>query len=292
MEAPDSLSQQITELTQRGCQARDGQTWLATLQELLDLYEQLPDQQQAMAPQIRQAFLQVLGHAPGAAVDLQTNPQIAAFLAERIEPEDFLGLDWESPEEVLTYCELLHSFPVANETQAQRIREQVRILLTQALLNFERQGDLEKLFTLLQLAPATALLEDQGLRRLHSRAYVYERRRVQRNRRLLYGYLLAQALLIVIVFPLLFINAENGALQAQIEQTTGVELPQEGRRYFHYGDGLYWALITAASIGYGDITPQTSVGRIIAATLGVLGVVTIGVIAGLILNWLSPRMLD
>jgi hypothetical protein len=160
------------------------------------------------------------------------------------------------------------------------------------LLVFERQGDLEKLFTLLQLAPATSMLEDHELQRLHSRAYVYEQRRVQRTRRLLYGYLLVQALLIVLVFPLLFINAENGALQDQIEQAAGVELAEEGRRYFRYSDGLYWALITAASIGYGDITPQTNVGRIIAATLGVFGVVTVGVIAGLILNWISPRILD
>jgi hypothetical protein len=33
-------------------------------------------------------------------------------------------------------------------------------------------------------------------------------------------------------------------------------------------------------------------GRIIAATLGIMGVITIGVIAGLILNWITPRRLD
>jgi Ion channel len=66
------------------------------------------------------------------------------------------------------------------------------------------------------------------------------------------------------VFPLLFINA----------------------------DGLYWSLITAGSIGYGDITPVTHIGTIIAATLGIMGVITIGVIAGLILNWITPRRLD
>ena len=292
MATPDALSQQISELTQRGREASEGEAWLAALQELLELYEHLPSQREAPAAQIRQAFLQVLGCLPKDTVDLQANLHVAHFLAERVESEDFIGLGWHSPDEVLTYCELLHSFPVANETQAQRIQAHVQTLLTQALLAFERAGDLAKLFTLLQLAPAMSLLEDHELRRLHSRAYVYERRRVQRTRRLLYGYLLVQALLIVLVFPLLFIMAENGALQDQIEQAAGVELPEEGRRYFGYTDGLYWSLITAASIGYGDITPQTSVGRIIAATLGVLGVVTVGVIAGLILDWISPRTLD
>lgn len=203
-----------------------------------------------------------------------------------------LSQQWQSPDAVLTYCELLNSFPFENETLAERTRAHVRTLLTHALRTFEQQGDLEKLFTLLQLTPLTDMLGDRELRRLHSRAYVYERRRVQRTRRLLYGYLLVQVLLIVIVFPLLFINAENSALQDQIEQAAGVELKEEGRRYFDYTDGLYWALITAASIGYGDITPQTEVGRMIAATLGTLGVVTVGVIAGLILNWISPRTLD
>jgi hypothetical protein len=292
MSSSDLLAQQLTALTRRSRQATDGQVLLSVLNELLALHDQLPSPHDPMASQIRQVFLQGLGRLPSDQVDLQDSQQVVRFLAEQVEPEDFLGLHWQSPDAVLMYCELLNSFPFENETLAERTRDHVRTLLTQALLTFERQGDLEKLFLLLQLAPVADLLGDHELRRLHSRAYVYERRRVQRTRRLLYGYLLVQALLIVIVFPLLFINAENGALQDQIEQTADVELDEEGRRYFGYSDGLYWALITAASIGYGDITPQTDIGRIIAATLGVLGVVTIGVIAGLILDRISPRTID
>jgi Ion channel len=46
------------------------------------------------------------------------------------------------------------------------------------------------------------------------------------------------------------------------------------------------------AIGYGDITPVTGLGKLLAGTLGILGVLTTGVIAGLILNWLSERSLD
>jgi hypothetical protein len=292
MSNSDPLSQQIQELTQQGRQAPDGATWLQAMRGLIQLYDRSSGPQDATARQVRQAVLQLLGCSPKDTDDLQASQDVTRFLADQVEPEDFRGLTWQSPDEVVTSCELLYSFPFENETQAEHIRAHVRSLLTQALLSFEQEGDLEQLFTLLQLAPTISVLEDHELRRLHSRAYVYERRRVQHNRRLLYGYLLVQVLLIVLVFPLLFISAENGALQDQIEQTAGVKIPEEGRRYFSYSDGLYWALITAASIGYGDITPQTSVGRIIAATLGVLGVVTIGVIAGLILDWISPRTLD
>jgi voltage-gated potassium channel len=73
---------------------------------------------------------------------------------------------------------------------------------------------------------------------------------------------------------------------------SGVELGDEGYRLFTYAEALYWTIITAASVGYGDITPLTNTGRIIAATLGVMGVVTIGVIAGLILRWITPRSID
>jgi hypothetical protein len=265
---------------------------LTILNLLLALYDQLPNPHDPTAPQIRQVFLQVLERLPSDQVDLQSSQPVAHFLAKQVKAEDFHRPHWQSPDAVITYCELLHILPFENEALAERAQTLIRTLLTQALLTFERRGDLENLFILLQLAPVADLLGDQELRRLHNRAYVYERRRMQRTRRLLYGYLLVQMLLIVIVFPLLFINAENGALQDQIEQTAGVKLNEEGRRYFGYSDGLYWAVITAASIGYGDITPQTGVGRFIAATLGVLGVVTIGVIAGLILDRISPRILD
>ena len=56
-----------------------------------------------------------------------------------------------------------------------------------------------------------------------------------------------------------------------------------------FRDSLYWSIITYTTIGYGDISPVTSVGKLLAAIHGIMGVLTTGVIAGLILNWLSPR---
>ena len=78
------------------------------------------------------------------------------------------------------------------------------------------------------------------------------------------------------------------------DRATEVDLssPGEGIQLLDFTDALYWSIITAASIGYGDVTPQTEVGRVIASALGLMGVITIGVIAGLILDWVSPRRID
>jgi voltage-gated potassium channel len=34
-----------------------------------------------------------------------------------------------------------------------------------------------------------------------------------------------------------------------------------------FGTGLYWAIVTAATVGYGDVTPHNSVGRVVAAAV-------------------------
>jgi hypothetical protein len=148
------------------------------------------------------------------------------------------------------------------------------------------------MFQLLQLSPQHLVTSDPELRRLRHRATAYERQRVNRHRRYLSIYLVVQALFVLFVFPLLFINAENGRLQRQVEELADVELGDEGYQPVSFSEAVYWSIITATSIGYGDITPTTTTGRIIAATLGTMGVITVGLFAGLVLNWLSLRHIN
>jgi len=42
-------------------------------------------------------------------------------------------------------------------------------------------------------------------------------------------------------------------------------------------EGVYFAVMTALTVGFGDITPRTRGGRIIAMLLALLGVVLIGI---------------
>lgn len=46
------------------------------------------------------------------------------------------------------------------------------------------------------------------------------------------------------------------------------------------GDGLWWSIVTATTVGYGDISPAGPGGRLIAVFLMVVGIGTIGMITG------------
>jgi hypothetical protein len=239
---------------------------------------------------VRRVFLEQLVSLPQTPAD----PAISHFLAKWIEPSDMETLVLSEPEQVLDISERLYELPYEQraEGDAERVRENIAALLLQSLSRFEAAGDFEKMIRLLQLSPVTIAAGDIGLRRIRNRAYIYEMRRVQRSRRSLYLYLGLQLLLVLFIFPILFVNVENGLIQSQLQDMTEMQIEAEPRQYLSYWDGLYWSLITAASIGYGDLTPQTVLGKSLAAILGVMGVITIGVIAGLILRVVTPRSLD
>lgn len=53
-------------------------------------------------------------------------------------------------------------------------------------------------------------------------------------------------------------------------------------RYF---DAVWWSVVTATSVGYGDIYPVTVQGRVIAMVLMVFGLALLGTIVGLVSNY-------
>lgn len=214
------------------------------------------------------------------------------FLAEEIETDDLEKIEIEAPEAAPAVFATFHRFRFDDPDLTQRVHQLSQHLLRVSLQRFERRGELGRMFSLLQVAPPVDP-DDHELARLRMRAQLHEGHRARRRRRILYAYLVIQALMVTLVFPWLFVNSENGRIQAEVAEAVDVNLESGSQRQsLTYVDGLYWSVVTATSIGYGDITPRTNVGRGIAATLGTMGVITIGVLAGLVLSWITPRRLE
>ena len=52
------------------------------------------------------------------------------------------------------------------------------------------------------------------------------------------------------------------------------------------GDGVWWTLVTAATVGYGDKVPVTAGGRVVAVLVMIFGVGLVGMVTGRIASWL------
>ena len=54
-------------------------------------------------------------------------------------------------------------------------------------------------------------------------------------------------------------RSSSAALELRFETATGTIVT--------YGDALWWSAVTMATVGYGDISPKTGVGRVMAGLL-------------------------
>lgn len=53
---------------------------------------------------------------------------------------------------------------------------------------------------------------------------------------------------------------------------------------------MYWSLITLTTVGYGDITPVTAAGKIIASTAAIFGVIVVALITGIVVSSFNSQM--
>ncbi len=57
-----------------------------------------------------------------------------------------------------------------------------------------------------------------------------------------------------------------------------------------FGEAVWWALVTLASVGYGDYYPVTAAGRTIAGGLMVAGVALLGAVTATLASWIIERI--
>ena len=65
-----------------------------------------------------------------------------------------------------------------------------------------------------------------------------------------------------------------------------VLLMVEDREIFKtFGDSLWYCFTVVTTIGFGDITAKTLIGRVVTVVLGIYGIVAVAVITSIIVNF-------
>jgi voltage-gated potassium channel len=68
-------------------------------------------------------------------------------------------------------------------------------------------------------------------------------------------------------------------------QITVAERYLENSNIKNFGDGLWWAMTTVTTVGYGDKFPVSTQGRFLAVLLMIMGISLLGVITASVAAW-------
>jgi voltage-gated potassium channel len=88
-------------------------------------------------------------------------------------------------------------------------------------------------------------------------------------------YALGAAVILVFMAALAELDVERHAIGSHIHT---------------FGDSLWWACVTIASVGYGDITPVTLEGRLIAVGVMAAGIALVGTVAATFASFFIDRV--
>lgn len=88
-----------------------------------------------------------------------------------------------------------------------------------------------------------------------------------------------------------FVNT-NGFIYAIYISAITVVLGGVGIYYLEYnqvsisfGDSLWWSFVTASTVGFVDMAPETGAGRLIAVVLMIVGIGFVGMLTGIITTY-------
>jgi voltage-gated potassium channel len=90
-------------------------------------------------------------------------------------------------------------------------------------------------------------------------------------------YTVSAAVLLVFLASLAVLDSER-------------EMP--GAKIDSFGKALWWSITTITTVGYGDLTPETSTGRVVAVLLMIGGISLVGSITATLASWIVQRVAD
>lgn len=91
------------------------------------------------------------------------------------------------------------------------------------------------------------------------------------------AYVTGAVVMLIVVGSLAILDAEQNA--------TGTEITNIGK-------ALWWTFVTITTVGYGDLTPVTTEGRLIAVGLMISGIALIGVVTATLASWIVQAVTE
>jgi voltage-gated potassium channel len=70
------------------------------------------------------------------------------------------------------------------------------------------------------------------------------------------------------------------------------ERSQPGSRISSFGDAVWWAITTVTTVGYGDLSPVTTMGRVVAVALMIGGITLVGTVTATLASWIVQRVAE
>jgi len=65
-----------------------------------------------------------------------------------------------------------------------------------------------------------------------------------------------------------------------------------GSRINNFGDALWWAITTVTTVGYGDVSPVTTPGKVIAVFLMIGGISLVGLVTATLASWIIQQVAE